>query len=130
MIRKDLKNENDLQEVRKLISESDIIIENFRPGKSEEWFAPWPDEAIVCNISAYGNDGPRSREGGYDIVMQARSGLMSITGDENGNTALIVAAQRGFLDIVKLLAQNGADINWKNAYGLSSLNAGMTNYWI
>ena len=92
VIRKDLKNENDLQEVRKLISESDIIIENFRPGKSEEWFAPWPDEAIVCNISAYGNDGPRSREGGYDIVMQARSGLMSITGDENGNTAKVGVA--------------------------------------
>ena len=92
IIRKNLKIESDLQDVRKLISDSDIIIENFRPGKAEEWFEPWPDKAIVCSISAYGNEGPRSREGGYDIVMQARSGLMSITGDENGTIAKVGVA--------------------------------------
>ncbi len=92
IIRKNLKIESDLQDVRKLISDSDIIIENFRPGKAEEWFDPWPDRAIVCSISAYGNEGPRSREGGYDIVMQARSGLMSITGDENGTIAKVGVA--------------------------------------
>ena len=92
IIRKNLKIESDLQDVRKLISESDIIIENFRPGKAEEWFEPWPDKAIVCSISAYGNQGPRSREGGYDIVMQARSGLMSITGNENGTTVKVGVA--------------------------------------
>ncbi len=92
IIRKNLKKESDLQDVRKLISDSDIIIENFRPGKAEEWFDPWPDRAIVCSISAYGNEGPRSREGGYDIVMQARSGLMSITGDENGTIAKVGVA--------------------------------------
>jgi len=92
IIRKNLKKESDLQDVRKLISDSDIIIENFRPGKAEEWFEPWPDKAIVCSISAYGNEGPRSQEGGYDIVMQARSGLMSITGDENGTIAKVGVA--------------------------------------
>ena len=92
IIRKNLKKESDLQDVRKLISNSDIIIENFRPGKAEEWFEPWPDKAVVCSISAYGNEGPRSREGGYDIVMQARSGLMSITGDENGTIAKVGVA--------------------------------------
>ena len=92
IIRKNLKIESDLQDVRKLISDSDIIIENFRPGKAEEWFDPWPDRTIVCSISAYGNEGPRSREGGYDIVMQARSGLMSITGDENGTIAKVGVA--------------------------------------
>ena len=92
IIRKNLKIKSDLQDVRKLVSDSDIIIENFRPGKAEEWFEPWPDKAIVCSISAYGNEGPRSREGGYDIVMQARSGLMSITGDENGTIAKVGVA--------------------------------------
>ena len=92
IIRKNLKIKSDLQDVRKLISDSDIIIENFRSGKAEEWFEPWPDKAIVCSISAYGNEGPRSREGGYDIVMQARSGLMSITGDENGTIAKVGVA--------------------------------------
>ena len=92
IIRKNLKIKSDLQDVRKLISDADIIIENFRPGKAEEWFEPWPDRAIVCSISAYGNEGPRSREGGYDIVMQARSGLMSITGDENGTVAKVGVA--------------------------------------
>ena len=92
VIRKNLNKESDLRDVKKLISDSDIIIENFRPGKSEQWFGSWPENAIVCNISAYGKDGPRSREGGYDIVMQARSGLMSITGDEKGNTAKVGVA--------------------------------------
>ncbi len=92
VIRKNLKIQSDLEDVRKLIFDSDIIIENFRPGKFEEWFGSWPENAIVCSISAYGNDGPRSTEGGYDIVMQARSGLMSITGDENGNTAKVGVA--------------------------------------
>ena len=69
VIRKNLKIQSDLEDVRKLIFDSDIIIENFRPGKFEEWFGSWPENAIICSISAYGNDGPRSTEGGYDIVM-------------------------------------------------------------
>ena len=63
IIRKNLKIESDLQDVRKLISDSDIIIENFRPGKAEEWFDPWPDRAIVCSISAYGNEGQDLEKG-------------------------------------------------------------------
>ena len=63
------------------MANADVILENFRPGRADAWFAPWPERAVVCSITAYGNDGPRRDEGGYDLAMQARSGLMGITGD-------------------------------------------------
>ena len=47
---------------------------------------------MVCSITAYGNDGPRRDEGGYDLAMQARSGLMGITGDAEGGPAKVGVA--------------------------------------
>ena len=84
VIRRDLRKEEDLEDVRRLVANADVILENFRPGRADAWFAPWPERAVVCSITAYGNDGPRRDEGGYDLAMQARSGLMGITGDQDG----------------------------------------------
>src|SRR5690606_27700233 len=39
---------------------------------------------LYCSISAYGQSGPRSQEGGFDLTMQAMSGIMSVTGEEGG----------------------------------------------
>ena len=78
--------------VRRLAEESDVLIENFRPGSLE---AHGLDAAsllernpalIYCSISAYGQTGTRSDEPGYDAMIQATAGLMSVTGarDEDG----------------------------------------------
>lgn len=92
VVRRDLRREEDLEDVRNLVAKADVILENFRPGRADAWFAPWPERAVVCSITAYGNDGPRRDEGGYDLAMQARSGLMGITGDAEGGPAKVGVA--------------------------------------
>ncbi len=85
----DLKTEAGLALVRKLALEADVLVENFRKGTLEK-FGLAPDELrksnpglIVCSVSGYGRTGQMSERAGYDFVIQAESGLMSIIGDED-----------------------------------------------
>ena len=77
----DLKRDAD--SVRAIILEADVVVENFKPGTLERLLGPMPSHVIVCSISAYGATGPRRDEPGYDVALQARSGIMSITGEPN-----------------------------------------------
>ena len=72
-----LKQQTD--ELRELIDSADVVVENFKPGTLQRIVGDLPDDVILCSISAYGQDGPRRDEPGYDIALQARSGIMSIT---------------------------------------------------
>src|SRR4029079_11754622 len=69
---------------------TDVLAENFRPGTMErlglsyETLAAKYPRLVYCSISGYGQTGPRREEPGYDAVMQAEGGLMSITGDAGG----------------------------------------------
>jgi len=73
--------------VRRLVAESDVLIENFRPGATERWGLGYQDlrlinpRLIYCAISAVGRDGPDRDRAGVDLLMQAYGGLMSITGE-------------------------------------------------
>src|SRR5258705_2901875 len=73
-----------------LIEKADVLIDNFRIGTLEKWgFSPaWFDEhaprLIRCSITGYGSNGPRSALPGYDFILQAESGLMSICGEPDG----------------------------------------------
>jgi crotonobetainyl-CoA:carnitine CoA-transferase CaiB-like acyl-CoA transferase len=78
----DLKQ--DAKSVRAMIETADVVVENFKPGTLERLLGPMPDHVIVCSISAYGATGPRRDEPGYDVALQARSGIMSITGEAQG----------------------------------------------
>ena len=75
---------------RSLAMQSDILIENFRPGTTERWGLDYEQlreinpRLIYCTISAVGSDGPDSNRSGVDLLMQAYGGLMSITGEEHG----------------------------------------------
>jgi len=74
----------------KLIETSDVIIENFRPGALERLGFGWDriqeinPRIIYCAISGYGHTGPRSTDPSYDVILQAESGLMDITGLPEG----------------------------------------------
>ncbi|MGH9172772.1 MAG: CaiB/BaiF CoA transferase family protein [Vicinamibacterales bacterium] len=76
--------------LERLLSIADVLVENFRPGTLEAagFGARALEERfprlIYCSISGYGQTGPRRNEPGYDAVMQAEGGLMSITGDADG----------------------------------------------
>jgi crotonobetainyl-CoA:carnitine CoA-transferase CaiB-like acyl-CoA transferase len=73
-----------------LLDRADVVVENFRPGTMErlglayrEVAKRWP-RLVYCSISGFGHSGPRRDEPGYDAVIQAEGGLMSITGDADG----------------------------------------------
>ncbi len=71
----------------RLIAQADVLVENFRPGALERAGFGWEamhercPTLVYASISGYGQTGPRRDEAGYDAVMQAEGGLMSVTGD-------------------------------------------------
>jgi succinate---hydroxymethylglutarate CoA-transferase len=76
--------------VHKLLANADVMIENFRPGVLKKYgldyaglAAKYP-KLIYLSISAYGQTGPLSDRPGYDPVLQAESGMMSVNGEANG----------------------------------------------
>ena len=86
----DLKNPDDVDTIRTLLSQADVLVENFRVGTlarmgldPEQLMKEHPG-LIICSITGFGQSGPRSKEAGYDVALQGMSGLMSITGIENG----------------------------------------------
>jgi crotonobetainyl-CoA:carnitine CoA-transferase CaiB-like acyl-CoA transferase len=73
-----------------LLARADVLVENFRPGTMERLGLAYQGVAtrhprlVYCSISGFGQTGPRSTEAGYDAMMQAEGGLMSITGAAGG----------------------------------------------
>ena len=86
----DMKTDEGLAAARALILESDVVLENFRPGVMQRLgidYATMSAEKsslIYCSISAFGQTGPRSKQGGFDLTMQAMAGVMSVTGEPGG----------------------------------------------
>ena len=91
----DLKK--DKQAIQDLISKSDVVIENFRPGQLERLIGPIGNDVILCSITGFGQSGPRSQEPGYDLALQAMSGIMSITGEKGGGPVKVGVA---WIDII------------------------------
>jgi crotonobetainyl-CoA:carnitine CoA-transferase CaiB-like acyl-CoA transferase len=86
----DLKDPAARDAARALVLEADVLVENSRPGVMQrlglgwDWFGPRKPSLIYCSISAFGQDGPRGREGGFDLTIQAAAGVMSVTGEPDG----------------------------------------------
>lgn len=76
-----------------LIRKADVLVENFKSGTLEKWgFSnAWLEanapQVIRCSITGYGANGPKGGMPGYDFILQAESGLMSITGPKGGEPA-------------------------------------------
>ena len=86
----DFKNDDDKEVLRDLVRRADVVVENFRPGVLEK-LGLGPEELlevnprlVVTSISGFGQTGSLAKEPAYDLVAQAMSGLMSITGWQNG----------------------------------------------
>lgn len=86
----DLKRETDRDTARALVLAADVLVENSRPGVMSrlglgwEWFSDRKPSLIYCSISAFGQDGPRGTAGGFDLTIQAAAGVMSVTGEPEG----------------------------------------------
>lgn len=83
----DLRNEADFRTVRDLTARADVLLENMRPGKLAalglgfEEARAMRSDIIYCSLSGFGQTGPLSQRPAYDVVIQARTGMMSITGE-------------------------------------------------
>ena len=87
----DLKSPDGRRIVQRLIAAADVVIESFGPGVAGRLGVDHATvqainpRAIHCGISGYGNLGPMRESKGYDVVLQAFSGMLSITGERGGN---------------------------------------------
>lgn len=91
-IRANLRDPGDREMVLALTDAADVLIENFRPGVMErlgfgfeQLTAGRPSPLIYCSITGYGSENQRSLRGAYDVVVQAESGVMSVTGEPDGS---------------------------------------------
>jgi len=82
----DLKSEQGLGVVRRMLANADVMLHNFRPGVVERMGLGYADVSalnpavVYCAVSGFGATGPYSRRAGFDLVAQGMSGLMSING--------------------------------------------------
>ena len=86
----DLSTSKGQERIKKLVKESDILIENFKVGGLKKYGLDYESlktnnkALIYCSITGFGQDGPYANRAGYDYIIQGMSGLMSITGEPGG----------------------------------------------
>jgi crotonobetainyl-CoA:carnitine CoA-transferase CaiB-like acyl-CoA transferase len=84
----DLKSEEGQEVLKKLIAQSDVMLQNFKTGTLEKWGLGYEKikqinpQIVQCSITGFGSNGPYKDLPGYDYIIQAMGGLMSITGSE------------------------------------------------
>ncbi len=76
--------------IKELLPQYDVVLEGFRPGQMKKYGLDYESlkaikpDLIYCSISAYGQSGPYSKRPGFDLIAQAESGIISSTGDPDG----------------------------------------------
>lgn len=87
----DLKTPEGLESFHRLVRTADVVVESFRPGVAAKLGIDYEslrqinDRIIHASISGFGQTGPYSSRPGYDLIAQAMSGIMSVTGDASGD---------------------------------------------
>ncbi len=76
--------------MRKLVADADVVIENFKVGGLVKYGLDWPSlrqvnpRLIYCSITGFGQTGPYAHRAGYDFIIQGMAGMMSVTGEADG----------------------------------------------
>lgn len=84
--------------LRRMVEQADVFIENYRKGAMEHYGVGWEEmhkanpKLIYCSVSGFGRTGPYADRGGFDLITQAMSGIMSITGEGPGRPPVKVGA--------------------------------------
>ncbi|WP_258589543.1 CaiB/BaiF CoA transferase family protein [Mesorhizobium sp. AR02] len=91
----DLAQPDDLAIAQALAAKSDVVVENFRPGVAQKLGIGWEKlsqinpKLVYASISGFGQEGALAARPAYDIVLQAMSGIMSVTGSPDGPPTLV-----------------------------------------
>jgi len=86
----DLTDPEAIDVIKKIIADVDVLVESFRPGVMAKSGLDYDSvvkikpDIIYCSVTAYGQYGPYAKKPGYDLIAQALSGLMYITGEPDG----------------------------------------------
>jgi crotonobetainyl-CoA:carnitine CoA-transferase CaiB-like acyl-CoA transferase len=94
----DLKTKEGVEVFKRMVKQADVVVENFRKGTLEKLGVGYEElkkinpKIILCEISGYGRTGPYANKGGFDLIAQGMSGLMSITGESKGKPPMKVGA--------------------------------------
>jgi crotonobetainyl-CoA:carnitine CoA-transferase CaiB-like acyl-CoA transferase len=86
----DFRTPEGQEAVRKLVADADVVIENFKVGGLAKYALDYASLAAVnprliyCSITGFGQTGPYAHRAGYDFIIQGMSGLMSVTGEPDG----------------------------------------------
>ena len=86
----DLKTPDGKRILTELARQSDVLVDNFRPGTlarlgfDDAWVAQTNPRLVRCSISGFGTQGPDAKRPGYDLILQGESGIMDITGAPDG----------------------------------------------
>ncbi|MBI2217799.1 MAG: CoA transferase [Candidatus Rokubacteria bacterium] len=89
----DLKTPEGVEIVKRLARRADVLVQNYRPGVVQRLGIGYDDLAhvnpglIYCSVSGFGTTGPYAGRGGYDLIAQGMSGIISVTGEEDGPPA-------------------------------------------
>ena len=82
--------------IYELLANSDVLIENFKTGTMEKWGMGYEEnlknkypKLIHCRISGFGEEGPLGGAPGYDAIVQAMTGMMSVNGHEDGGNVRV-----------------------------------------
>ncbi|HET9490699.1 MAG TPA: CoA transferase [Methylomirabilota bacterium] len=89
----DLKQPEGVALMKRLVATADVFVENYRAGVAERLGLGWEalravnPRLVYCSISGFGQTGPYAARGGYDLIAQGMSGIISVTGEEDGPPA-------------------------------------------
>ncbi|MDC3333336.1 CoA transferase [Amylibacter sp.] len=111
----DFNDDDDLLKLKTLIATADILIENFKVGGLDKYGLDYANlhtkypSLIYCSITGFGQTGPYAKRAGYDFLMQGMSGLMSITGEPEGQPQKVgVAVTDIFTGLYAVIAVQAA----------------------
>jgi crotonobetainyl-CoA:carnitine CoA-transferase CaiB-like acyl-CoA transferase len=140
----DIRKAEGRKAVLRLIARSDVLIENFRPGTMKKLSLAYSSvhrvnpRLVYCSVSGFGQTGPYRQRGGYDAIIQAISGLMSITGEGDGPpmrvgvpiTDIIAALYAAYAVALALLRREGTGVGEQIDVSLFESGVSAIAQWI
>ncbi|MFB3088836.1 MAG: CaiB/BaiF CoA transferase family protein [Acidiferrobacterales bacterium] len=137
-----LKHEEGLRVLARLLETADIMVENFRPGQMKTFGYDYErvkainSRLVYCSISGYGHTGPKAKLPGYDLIVQGEGGIASLTGETDGppykvgtSQADIIAGMMAFQGILlALLARTHSGQGQKVDIGLLDCQVALLAY--
>ena len=119
----DLKDPRGAEAFRKLAAQADVLLESYRPGVMKklgldyETLKEINPRLIYCSISAYGQEGPYANRPGYDVIAQAVSGMMEMTGEPDGAPTKIGSAIGDWMGALNAFGCIGTALYYRSETG-------------